>query len=287
MKNKKRNTTIPTRVISEESVSGIIVAKETSEGLQSDERAKLPHRHDAHFFVLQEKGVSLTEIDFEDHLIETPTVLYQAPNQVHRALKVENIELLMLIINDENINANYLKLLQSIAPTKPIQLLRSDLEAMENLFLSCLYLYQRKEDKLFSSQLRDGCNALIALTISLYMRQSKATKTSSRFEIIEKSFTELLEQKFVSLKRPSDYANLLNISTSYLNECIKNVTGFSVTHRIKQRNILEAKRLLYHTNKSVKEIASELGYKDYPYFSRLFTKEVGTTAQTFRNKKQG
>jgi AraC family transcriptional activator of pobA len=48
--------------------------------------------------------------------------------------------------------------------------------------------------------------------------------------------------------------------------------------------ILEAKRLLYYSDKSVKEIAAALGFDDYPYFSRLFTKVTGMTALVFRNK---
>jgi YesN/AraC family two-component response regulator len=86
------------------------------------------------------------------------------------------------------------------------------------------------------------------------------------------------------MKRPADYAEVLNISVAYLNECVKNVTGFSVSHHIQQRIILEAKRLLYHSDNSVKEIAAELGYDDYPYFSRLFVKVAGITALTFRSK---
>jgi YesN/AraC family two-component response regulator len=43
---------------------------------------------------------------------------------------------------------------------------------------------------------------------------------------------------------------------------------------------------LYHSDTSVKEIATALGYDDYPYFSRLFTKATGTTALTFRNKNR-
>ena len=54
---------------------------------------------------------------------------------------------------------------------------------------------------------------------------------------------------------------------------------------IKNRIILEAKRLLYHSDKSVKEIATELGYEDYAYFSRLFAKTTGITALAFRNNK--
>ncbi|WP_333863881.1 helix-turn-helix domain-containing protein [Sphingobacterium sp.] len=49
------------------------------------------------------------------------------------------------------------------------------------------------------------------------------------------------------------------MSVSYPNECVKNVAGFSVSHYIQQRIILEAKHLLYHSDKLVKEVAIELG----------------------------
>ena len=55
-------------------------------------------------------------------------------------------------------------------------------------------------------------------------------------------------------------------------------------YHIQQRIILEAKRLLYHSGKSVKEIATEFGYDDYPYFSRLFSKVAGMNALTLRGK---
>jgi len=71
------------------------------------------------------------------------------------------------------------------------------------------------------------------------------------------------------------YADILNISTPYLNECIKNTTGHSISYRIQQRIILEAKRLIYHSDKSIKEIAAELGYDDYSYFTRSFIKITG------------
>ncbi|HEY1053960.1 MAG TPA: helix-turn-helix domain-containing protein, partial [Emticicia sp.] len=95
---------------------------------------------------------------------------------------------------------------------------------------------------------------------------------------------QLLERNYSQLKRPADYAQQLNISTPYLNECIKETTGHSVSYHIQQRIILEAKRLLYHSDKSVKEIAADLGFDDYPYFSRLFTKATGMSALAFRNK---
>lgn len=81
-----------------------------------------------------------------------------------------------------------------------------------------------------------------------------------------------------------DYAENLNITTPYLNECVKSATGHPVSHHIQHRVILEAKRLLYHSNKSIKEIAGELGYDDNSYFTRLFVKITGMTPLAFRMK---
>jgi len=281
MSHKKN---IPVRSLAKEFSNGIAVAKVSSEVFQSDEEAKHAHRHDYHFFVLQEKGTSHTEIDFEKYLIKKPSILYQSPNQVHRALRVENIEMYVLIISSENINAEYLKLLQNIAPVKPLALNTKDLAITQQAFSLCKNLYERSGDKLYFSLLKDSCNSLIALIISQYLKQSKPADKLSRFETVEKIFTELLEYNFVTMKRPAEYAEKLNISVPYLNECVKNVTGFPVSYHIRQRVILEAKRLLYHSDKSVKEIATELGYVDYPYFSRLFKKITGMTALTFKNK---
>lgn len=279
-----KNKSIPVRSLAKEFGNGIAVAKVSSEVFQSDEQAKHSHRHDYHFFALQEKGTSHTEIDFNKYVIKEPSILYQSPNQVHRALKVEKIEMYILIISNENLHAEYLKLLQSITPAKPLALSTNDLAIIKQAFSLCANLYERNGDKLYFSLLKDSCNALAALIISQYLKQSKPADKFSRFEMVEKAFTALLENNFITTKRPAGYAKELNISVAYLNECVKNTTGFSVSYQIQQRVILEAKRLLYHSSKTVKEIASELGYEDYAYFSRLFTRVSGMTAVSFRNK---
>src|SRR5690606_30817838 len=125
---------------------------------------------------------------------------------------------------------------------------------------------------------------LVALFLSQYLKRATPPSKLSRFETVENAFTRLLETQFTKMKRPADYALQLHISVSYLNECVRNVTGFSVSYHIQQRIVLEAKRELYHSDKSVKEIAALLGYDDYAYFSRLFTKIAGMPALAFRNK---
>jgi YesN/AraC family two-component response regulator len=77
---------------------------------------------------------------------------------------------------------------------------------------------------------------------------------------------------------------LLNISPVYLNEAVRKTTGMNVRQCIQNEIITQAKRLLFYTRMSVKEIAIELGYEDYAYFTRLFTKVSALSPVQFRKK---
>lgn len=248
------------------------------------EEASRAHRHDFHFFIIQEKGVTAFEVDFKKYSLKKATIVYIHPNQVHRFLTTTHTTIFGLLITNENIHPEYLNLLDDIVPAEPLLLDSADLSLISDAATLCLKLFEREPDKLYHSLLKDNCNALVALILSKYLEQVKPIERLTRFETISKRFKTSLDHNFTSLKRPGDYAKILNISTPYLNECLKNATGQPVSYHIQQRIVLEAKRLLYHSDKSVKEIASELGFDDYPYFSRLFNKVAGMTAITFRNK---
>ena len=92
-----------------------------------------------------------------------------------------------------------------------------------------------------------------------------------------------IETHYKTLRSPGDYGELLHISTKALNKASKAHFNKTVTDLIAERLIIEAKRELYLTSKSVKEIAFELGYDDEFYFSRYFKKKVGVSPQIFRD----
>ena len=92
-----------------------------------------------------------------------------------------------------------------------------------------------------------------------------------------------IETHYKTLRSPGDYGELLHISTKALNKVSKAHFNKTLTDLIAERLIIEAKRELYLTSKSVKEIAFELGFEDEFYFSRYFKKKVGVSPQTFRN----
>lgn len=253
------------------------------QGHQKDQ-ALQSHRDEGHIFHILETGTVEIEIDFLTYIISAPSVVYMHPSQVHRLLNFENVTVNSLAISNENINPDYLNHLEELAPLKPIQMSEGKFLVVLNLISLGLNFSNQRNSKLHFSLLKDSCNTLIAYLISNVLHQNNPDTNHSRYELIAKSFKHTLEENYFKLKRPNEYAEKLNISTAYLNECIKNTTGFPVSQHIQNRVILEAKRLLHHTNKSVKEIAFELGYVDYPYFTRLFAKASGMSALKFRNK---
>lgn len=99
---------------------------------------------------------------------------------------------------------------------------------------------------------------------------------------LARKFKSLLSLNIKAIKNPSGYASMLNISTGHLNESIKAVTGSTVSYWIQQEVFTEAKRLLYHSDADVKEIAHELGFSDYSYFIRTFRKVCGLSPLKFR-----
>lgn len=289
---QQKSNSIPVNSIANTFGTEIFIGRMTSKNFHSYEHfeefenIKQSHRDEYHLFFLQEKGTTTIEIDFRKHTLKPSSVIFIHQNQVHRTLSFKNAVVSIWAISNENLNSEYLDFLEDITPAKPLSLKAEVCSIISEAVSLSIKIFERKNDKLYHALLKGSCNTLVALVASQYLVQPKPIGNLSRFEIVSKGFRALLEGNFTTAKRPIEYAQQLNISVAYLNECVKNTTGYSVTYHIQRRIILEAKRLLSHSNKSVKEIATELGYDDYPYFSRLFTKVAEMPALTFRNKNR-
>ena len=65
---------------------------------------------------------------------------------------------------------------------------------------------------------------------------------------------------------------------------LKQETGKTALELIHLYVISEAKNLLLSGERSISEIAYQLGFENPPYFSRLFKKEVGISPKEFKNQ---
>lgn len=281
---QEKSKHIPVNKLPSGTREGIIIGKRFAQGSPNTEEVERPHRDNGHVFILQEAGTTHIEIDFQKHAITAPSITYIHPDQIHRVISFEHATITSWIITSENLNKENLKLLTALRPAHTLYLDADTQSIISESAVLCIRFSERTQERLFNSIMKESCNTLVGLVISQYLTQPKTAGMKSRFGLVTESFNTLLEVNFTQVKSPAAYAKSLNITTPYLNECVKTATGYPVSYHIQHRVVLEAKRLLYHSSKSVKEIAAELGYEDYSYFTRLFVKIAGMTPLNFRSK---
>src|SRR5690606_24536184 len=97
-------------------------------------------------------------------------------------------------------------------------------------------------------------------------------------------FFILLENHFKEEKQVGFYADKLYISSKRLNQILKEKTGKSISALLHERTIMEAKHELFVSERSIKEIALELGFEDQSYFTRFFKRMTGQTPEAFYQK---
>jgi len=110
-------------------------------------------------------------------------------------------------------------------------------------------------------------------------------ESNSDVDLIRK-FNYLVEEHFRHKKTVSEYAEMMYKSPKTLTNVFSKYSEESPLQIIHNRVIMEAKRMLYYTEKSSKEIGYELGYADPAQFSKLFKNNTGMTTSEFRQTKE-
>jgi len=100
---------------------------------------------------------------------------------------------------------------------------------------------------------------------------------------ILRQLKKMIELHFKTKHSGGEYAELLNISIKTLGRIVKNNFQRTLTEIISERIVMEAKRELNLTSKTVKEIAFYLGFDDEHHFSRYFKNKTGVSPQSYRN----
>ena len=244
------------------------------------------HRDDHYIFLLQETGLSKGMVDFHLFTLKENTVFFILPGQVHSYSESREGSTGWFLAIDADIIPGDLRsaLDDPMLMRKPFAAMAAELVPMARC-LELAHALDKEAGSFFSRQaIYSLLTSFVALAAGLYdRRRVGGVVKASRPQAITREFRLLLAREYKTLKSPADYAGALHLSAPYLNEAVKDITGFTVSYWIRQEVILEAKRLLFHSSSTVKEIAYQLGYDDHAYFSRLFKKAAGRTPGEFRS----
>jgi AraC family transcriptional activator of pobA len=114
-------------------------------------------------------------------------------------------------------------------------------------------------------------------------QQPIEVKSNEKQLLIIQNLRNAIEENFRTKHSASEYADMLHVTPVVLARAAKNHFNMTLSDLITERIIVEAKRELYLTDKTVKEIAYELGYEDEYYFSRVFKGKTDISPQLYRD----
>ena len=159
-----------------------------------------------------------------------------------------------------------------------------DLEVLTIVF-KMLLLEMQSKDSLQLEMLQMMLKRLLILCTRIYKNTYLGKDVSVKNKDIIREYNFFVEQHFKTKHTVKEYADLVYKSPKTLSNIFKkhgNVTPLKYIHN---RIILEARRLILYTDKSVSDISYLLGFSDVQSFSRFFKKLEGISPQNFRKRE--
>jgi AraC-like DNA-binding protein len=254
---------------------------------QNEHLILLPHGHDFYVSVLFTAGNGTHKIDFNNYLIKPGRVFMLAPGQVHTWELSDDIDGYVFFHTKEfyDLNFTYEKVanypfFSSLSNTPLIVLKKSSLKKIESMFSEIVKEYHHNElmkfKKLFSM-----VNILYIELSREYLPQKMREDQNLPYLARVRQLEELINKNFVDIKSAGKYAGLMYVSERHLNRMVKASLNKTTSDLITDRIILEAKRMLVFSEKTIAEIIGELGYTDSAYFFRFFKKKTSLTPAAF------
>ena len=247
-----------------------------------------PHRHSFYHLVLFTKGEGWHTIDFEKFAVEPYQVYFMIPGQVHSWHFSGDMDGYIVHFNEELFttflqNSHYLErfyFFQGTAADSICQVPKAAQATTVAIFEDLL-----REIAEGREQNRDMIRLkLLELFITverLCGGREKQNVPQQKLTVL-RGFRNLIDKHFRDLRLPKEYAELLYVTPNHLNALCQDLLGKPAGDLIRDRVLLEAKRLLTNADMTITEIAYDLNFGDNSYFNRFFKKYVGVTPEGFR-----
>lgn len=236
------------------------------------------------------KGYKL-QVDLHHYLVKQPSLFFVSPNQhMHISQGSEtgyfifyNRDFYCIQIHDNEVACDGL-LFNNIQNVPLVSLDNIEVPSFTELFRQIIYEFGI-QDTALEEMIRTYLKQLFIKAVRLWKKQNLNLELihNSDLEFFRK-FTMLVEDNYKTKHNVSDYAELLFVAPKTITHKFKRLNLPQPNDVIKNRIILEAKRLLVHTSLTAKEIGYMLGYDDPAYFNRLFVQKTSETTSGFRAK---
>lgn len=247
------------------------------------------HRDDYYIFGLVERGTGCVVVDFRERTFASGDLFVIRPGQMHRFVRSEGAAGWLLFAAGSFVGGAERTVLDRFSlfasSFRLDERRRGELSRLAALLAGRADRVAGEPSKNVLRRLAEAFIAVVA-EAAAQIEPPQGCRNPRHVELVV-ALRRLLSEHLAASRRPSFYASLLHISPVYMNEVVRDVTGMSATAYIREEAVLQAKRLLIHTDLPVQAIAGRLGFGDGAYFARLFVRQTGTTPTEFRRKNLG
>ncbi|SFA98105.1 helix-turn-helix domain-containing protein [Algoriphagus aquimarinus] len=139
------------------------------------------------------------------------------------------------------------------------------------------------EDNLQQEMLQMMLKRILILCARIYKNQPQHEELSKSQHDLVREFNFLVESHFREKHSVAEYADMLYKSPKTITNTFKKIGQKSPLKFIQERILLEARRMIYYTEKDVSEIGYELGFQDIQSFSRFFKNNEGCSPREYRD----
>ncbi|CAN5633842.1 helix-turn-helix domain-containing protein [soil metagenome] len=262
-------------------------------GARSGYSNREAHRHGYYEVFLFEKGGGKHIIDFESYAIESQSVHFIQPGQVHQLLRKSETSGCVIIFSEdfyylhsrENQSLNSFPFFQPDNDSPSITTADLDFAELSKIaqdLYKVLNTDNAHKVALLQSYLQIFLLQIWNVFDKLYPEINHPLSAGKR---LVSSFKSLLERDVLVEHQVAFYAGQLHVTPTYLNMACKKVLGKQASEIIKERLILEAKRMLLFSELSGKEVAYELNFIDPSHFGRFFKNQTGMSPLQFIKKE--
>jgi AraC-like DNA-binding protein len=230
------------------------------------------------------------QVDFQEFNMETDALLFINPKVIVKPCETVdgilihfNRDFYCIEIHDQEVACDGI-LYNNVFEIPFIQLDENQSKDIQNIIQE-IKTEMNNEDSSTEEMLRILLKLIILKSTRIWKQQHQLAENNQHNDVqFLRKFSKLVEQHYKTHHTVADYAELLFVTPKNLSKKIGLISKNTPNDIIKDRIILESKRLLAHTKMTVKEIAYSLNYEDDAYFIRFFTKHTGLSPVSFRKQ---
>lgn len=236
-----------------------------------------------------QEGKGTYNIDFEQYKFEDNVLFFLSPGQVFTvdseqiktAYKLTFVrDFYCIQTHDKEVACNGV-LFNNIYETPFVKPCEKDTQKLQFILESLIEEFQQDETAQYD-MLQSYLKQFMICAVRV-QKENHIIKEDTETRLF-KDFSLLVEQNFKKMHSVTDYANRLGVSPKSISKHFQKIGTKTPSDFIKNRILIEAKRLLIYTDKTVKEIAFELGFNDPAYFTRFFTKAISKSPLQFKKE---